>query len=103
MALTFVINTKHRIPGRIVQSVMCLVADTRLTAHPGNVSLIPAWSDTFVEIDLEIISTAILLPSTDSRRVVVIYKLKYLHEVLVLNCFVKLAQEKSVVIVFPTA
>ena len=30
------------------------------------VSLIPAWSHTFVEIDREIISAAILLPSADS-------------------------------------
>ena len=44
----------------------------------------------------EIISTAILLPSTDSRRVVVSYKHKYVHQVLV-NCLGKLAQGKSVV------
>ena len=50
----------------------------------------------FVEIDHEIISTAVLLPSSDSRRVVVSYKRKYVHEVLV-NRLVKLAQEKSVV------
>ena len=43
-----------------------------------------------------IISRAIILPSTDSRRIVVSYKQKYVHEVLV-NCLVKLAQEKSVV------
>ena len=36
---------------------------------------------------------AILFPSADSRRVIVSYKGKYLHEVLV-NCLVKLAQEK---------
>ena len=42
---------------------MCLPADTCLTADPGVVSLIPAPSHTFVEIDHEIISTAILLPS----------------------------------------
>ena len=35
---------------------------------------------------------AILLPSADSRRVVVSYKQKYVHEVLV-NRLVKLAQE----------
>ena len=59
-------------------------------------SSIPAQSNTFVEIDHEIISTVILLPSTDSRRVVVTNKRKYVHEVLV-NCLVKLAQETSVV------
>ena len=42
------------------------------------------------------LSTAILLPSADSRRVVVSYKQKHVHEVLV-NCLVKLVQEKSVV------
>ena len=36
---------------------------------------------------------AILLPSADSRRVVVIYKRKYVHKVLV-NRLVKPAQEK---------
>ena len=57
-------------------------------------SSIPARYHTFVEIDHEIISTVILLPSADhSRRVVVSYKRKYVHEVLV-NCLFKLAQEK---------
>ena len=46
-----------------------------------------------VEIDHEIICMVILLPSADSRRIVVSYKLKYVHEVLV-YCLVKLAQEK---------
>ena len=47
----------------------------------------------FVEVDHEIISTATLLPSSDSRRVVVTYKRKYVHKVLV-NRLVQLAQEK---------
>ena len=42
------------------------------------------------------ISTAIVLPSADSRRVDVSYKQKYVHEVLV-NHLVMLAQEKFVV------
>ena len=46
----------------------------------------------FMENDHEIIATAILLPSADSRRVVS-YKQKYVHEVLV-NRLVQLAQEK---------
>ena len=59
----------HRsIPNRVVQSV------TFLTADPVAVSSIPAWSHSFVEIDHEIISLVILLPSADSRRVVVSYK-----------------------------
>ena len=54
-----------------------------LTADPGVPSLISARSHTFVVIDHEIISTAILLPSADSRRVVVSYKQKYVREVVV--------------------
>ena len=55
----------------IAQSVMCLTAD------PGVVSSIPIQSHTFLEIDREIISTAFLLPSAYSRRVVVSYMQKY--------------------------
>ena len=76
-----------------MQSVTCLAADMCLTADPGVASVIPARSHTFVEIDHEIISMVILLPSTDSRRVVVSYKQKYVPEELV-NCLVKFAQEK---------
>ena len=75
---------------------MCLTVDTCLTADPGVPSLILAWTHSFVEIDHEIISMTILLPSTDSRRVLVSYNQKYVHEVLV-NCLVKLAHDKSVV------
>ena len=46
-------------------------SDTCLTADKGVMSLIQAGSHTFAEIDREIISTAILLPSADSRKVVV--------------------------------
>ena len=42
--------------------------DACLTAYPGIASSIPARSHTFVEIDHEIISTVILLPSTDSFK-----------------------------------
>ena len=52
-------------------------------------SMFKALSHTFVEIDHEIISTAILLHSADSRRVVVSYEQKYALKV------VKLAQEKK--------
>ena len=52
-------------------------AVTSLTADPGVMSLIPAQSHTFMEIDHEIIFTAILLPSADSEKVVVCYKRKY--------------------------
>ena len=87
--ISFIFLTVN-LSGVVVKSAMCL------TANPEVASLIPARFHTFVEIDHEIISTAILLPSADSRRVVVSYKRKYVHEVLV-NCLVKLAQEKSVV------
>ena len=72
-------------PGHVAQWVTCLAADTCLTADQGVASLILARSHTFMEIDHEIISTVIVLPSTDLRRVVVSYKRKYVHEVLV-NC-----------------
>ena len=45
----------------VAQSVTCLTAD------PGVASSIPAQSHTFVEIDHEIISTAILLLSIQER------------------------------------
>ena len=53
------------LPGRVAQSVTCLVTDAKLTADPGVASSIPARSHTFVEIDHEIISTVILLPSAE--------------------------------------
>ena len=58
----------HTLPGRVAQSVTCLATDACLTAIPGVASSIPAWSHTFVEIDHEIISTVILLPSADSFK-----------------------------------
>ena len=80
-------------PGRIAQWIACLTADTCLTADPGVASSIPARSHTFMEIDHEIFSTAILLPTADSRRVGVSYKQKFAHEVLVKR-LVNLAREK---------
>ena len=53
-------------PGRVAQS--CLATDACLTADPGFASLILARSHTFMEIDHEIISTVILLPSADSFK-----------------------------------
>ena len=79
--------------GLVAQSVRCLTSDTFLTVDPGVASSTLAWSHTFVEIDHGIISTPILLPSTDSRRVVVSYNRKYVHKVLV-NHLVKLTQKK---------
>ena len=56
------------VPGRVAQSVTCLATDACLTADPGVASSIPARSYTFMEIDHEIISTVILLPSADSFK-----------------------------------
>ena len=52
----------------VVQSVTCLATDACLTADPVVASSIPARSHTFVEIDHEIISTVILLPSAESFK-----------------------------------
>ena len=73
-------------PGCIAQSVTCLAADACLTADPGVESSIPAQSNTFVEIDHEIISTVILLPSADSFKKGC-YKRKYVHKLLVNGLF----------------
>ena len=56
------------LPGSVAQSVTCLATDACLTADPGVASSIPARSHTFVEIDHEILSTVILLPSADSFK-----------------------------------
>ena len=83
-----------KVPGRVAQSVTCLATDAYLTADPGVASSIPVRSHTFVEIDHEMISTVILLlPLIHSRRVVVSYKRKYVHKLLVNRLF-KPAQEK---------
>ena len=77
-------------PDRVAQSVTCLATDACLTADPRVASSIPVRSHTFVEIDHEMIST---LPLIHSRRVVVSYKRKYVHELLVNRLF-KPAQKK---------
>ena len=56
---------RGNLPGRVAQLVACLATDACLTADPGVASSIPARYHTFVEIDHEIISTVILLPSAD--------------------------------------
>ena len=74
-------------PGRVAQSVTCLATDACLTADPGVVSSIPVRSHTLVEIDHEIISMFIFsLPLIHLRRVVVSYKRKYVHDLLVQAC-----------------
>ena len=56
------------LPGRVTQLVKCLTTDARQSADPGVRRSITARSHTFVEIDHEIISTVILLPSADSFK-----------------------------------
>ena len=56
------------IPGRVAQSVTCLATDASLTANPGVASSTPVRSHTLVEIDHEVISTVILLPSAESFK-----------------------------------
>ena len=81
-------------PGRVAQSVTCLATDASLTADPGVASLIPVGSHTFEEIDHEIFLRSFCSPPLiHSRRVVVSYKRKYVHELLVNHLF-KPAQEK---------
>ena len=69
---TYVVGTQknhlNEEPVRLEQSVMCLATDASLTADPGIASSISARSHTFVEIDHEIISMVILLPSAVSFK-----------------------------------
>ena len=53
-----------QLPGCVAQSVSCMATVACLTADQGVVSSIPTWSHTSW-IDHEIISTVILLPSTE--------------------------------------
>ena len=59
---------KRLLPGGVAQSVTCLATDACLTVYPGVASSISVRSHTFVEIDHEMISTVILLPSADSFK-----------------------------------
>ena len=97
-----VLPVLHRIksfffPGRVAQSVTCLVTDAKLTADPGVASSISARSHVFVEIDHEIISTVILLPSAESFMKGCCQLQAKVCARLLVNCLFKLAQEKSVV------
>ena len=62
------ITSSNATPGSVAQLVTCLVTDASLTSFPGVGSSIPAQSHTFGEIDHEIISTVILLPSAESFK-----------------------------------
>ena len=61
-------NLYKQCTGCVAQSITCLATDASLTADPGVASSIPARSHMLVEIDLEIISAVILLPSTESFK-----------------------------------
>ena len=54
----------------MIETGPCSPVDNRCesVADPGVTSSIPAWSHTLVEIDHEIISMVILLPSADSFK-----------------------------------
>ena len=91
-------NLMHfKMPGRVAQSVTCLVTDAKLTADPGVASSIPVRSHTFVEIDHEIISTVILVPSAESFMKGCCQLQEKVCARLLVNCLFKLAQEKSVI------
>ena len=55
-------------PGRVAQPVTCLATDACLIADPVVASSIPVRFHTLVEIDHEMISTFILLPSADAFK-----------------------------------
>ena len=77
-----------------MQSVIYLATDASLTADPGVASSIPARSILSWRLIMKsFLCSFSYLPLNPSRRVVVSYKRKYVHEVLV-NCLFKLAQEK---------
>ena len=82
-------------PGRVAQWVTCLATDACLTADPGVASSIPVRSPSFVEIDHEMISTVILLPSADSfKKGCCQLQANFVHEILVNRLF-KPVQEKE--------
>ena len=82
-------------PGRVAQSVTCLATDVCLTADPGVASSIPVRYHTFVEIDHEIISTVVLLPSADLfKKGCCQLQAKVCARITGLNRLFKPAQEK---------
>ena len=82
-------------PGHVAQSVTCLATDASLIADPGiadpgsGPGLILLWR----LIRKYFLRSFSSLPLNHSRRVVVSYKQKYVHELLV-NCLFKLAQKR---------
>ena len=93
------VDRPMKAPSKHIQKpyLTCLVTAAKLTADPGVASLIPARSHTFMEIDHEIISTVILLPSAESFMKGCCQLQAKVCARLLVNCLFKLAQEKSVV------
>ena len=74
-------------PGRVAQAVTCLATDASLTADPGVACSIPAWHGHILSwrsIIKKILWSFSSLPLNHSRRVVVRYKRKHVHEVLLI-------------------
>ena len=71
-----------------------MATDACLTADPGVASSIPAQYHTFVEIDHEIISTVILLPSADLFKKGCCQLQAKVCAQLLVNRLLKPAQEK---------
>ena len=61
-------NEIHLLPGIVAHLVTCLATDACPTADSGVTISIPDRSHTYVEIDHEIISKVILLPSAESFK-----------------------------------
>ena len=93
----FTLPLSRSVSAQVAKSVTCLVTDAKLTEDPGVASSILAWSHTFVEIDHEIISTVILLPSAESFMKGCCQLQAKVCARLLVNCLFKLAREKNVV------
>ena len=65
----------HSSPDKLITNILYVLLQIQ------GMQVLSTLSNTFAEIDHEIISTAILVPSADSKRVVVSYKGKYVHKV----------------------
>ena len=66
--INFFFQIMKSLSGRVAQSITCLAIDASPTEDPRVASSIPVWSHTFVEIDHEIISKNIILPSAESFK-----------------------------------
>ena len=58
----------HTVAMKVSVTPMCVCVELTINSFPGVASSTPARSHTFVEIDHEIISMVILLPSADSFK-----------------------------------